>query len=196
MDGGMQFQLSPSNNNKRTLPQYSHLLTALTHDSEKAKFFDCNDSRLDHFLFDKFSFKMSTELQSVLKLILVLSNRQERLEGGFNDNKSVLKIRKKEKSVMSPRLILNNMQKSRSILSTFKLRNKLVRCVKSSWQLYELGGERQKKSAKQDESNERLKILKSEIKDVMREKQRFLEVCENLNQEFVCSCIQSSLTRF
>ena len=124
------------------MPQYSHLLTALTHDSEKAIFFDCNDSRLDHFLFNKFSFKMSTELQSVLKLILVLSNRQKRLEGGFNDNKSVLKIRKKEKSVISPRLKLNNMQKSRSTLSTFKLRNKLVRCVKSSLQLYELGGKR------------------------------------------------------
>ena len=36
----------------RTLPQYSYLLTTLTrHNSEKAKSFNCNYTRLDHFLF-------------------------------------------------------------------------------------------------------------------------------------------------
>ena len=49
---------------ERILPQYSYLLTTLTpHDSEKAKSFDCNDTRLDHFFFNESSFKMPTELQ-------------------------------------------------------------------------------------------------------------------------------------
>ena len=74
-------------------------------------------------------------------------------ERGFNKNKSVLKINKKEKNM--------------SLISTFKITNKLVRCVKAFRQLYKLDRERQKKSAKQDESNQWLTILKCEIKDVM-----------------------------
>ena len=75
------------------MPQYSHLLTALTqHDSEKARSFCCNDTRLDHFFFNEFSFKMPRELQSVLKLILVLSNGQLSVEIGFNMNKTVPKL--------------------------------------------------------------------------------------------------------
>ena len=88
-------------------------------------------------------------------------------ERGFNKNKSVLKINKKEKSVVSPKLILDHMQKNMSLISTFKITNKLVRCVKAFRQLYKLDRERQKKSAKQDESNQWLTILKCEIKDVM-----------------------------
>ena len=43
------------------LPQYSDLLTALTWlDSVKAQCFDCDYTRLDHFLFNESSFKMST----------------------------------------------------------------------------------------------------------------------------------------
>ena len=68
---------------------------------------------------------------------------------------------------MSPKLILDHMQKNMSLISTFKITNKLVRCVKAFRQLYKLDRERQKKSAKQDESNQWLTILKCEIKDVM-----------------------------
>ena len=56
---------------EQALPQYSDLLAALTHkSSEKAKSFDCNDTRLDNFFFNETAFNMSTELQSALKLIL------------------------------------------------------------------------------------------------------------------------------
>ena len=80
---------------ERRLPQYSHLLTALTqHDFEKAKSFDSNDTKLDHFFFNESSFKMPTVLQSVMKLIL--SNKQGSVERGLNVNKTLLNVSKNE----------------------------------------------------------------------------------------------------
>ena len=68
--------------------------------------------RLDHFFFNESSFKMPTELQSVVKLILVLSNRQASVERGFNVNKTVLKVNINEKSVVSLELLIHHMQQT------------------------------------------------------------------------------------
>ena len=96
---------------ERALPRYSNLLTALTqHDSEKVKSFDCDDTRLDHFFFNEFSFRMPTELQIVVKQILVPSHGQAIVERGFNVNKSVLKVDMNGKSVVSRKLIIGHMQ--------------------------------------------------------------------------------------
>ena len=77
-----------------------------------SKFFDCNNTRLDHFFFNESSLKMPTELQSVVKLSLVLSNRQASVERGFNVNKTVLKVNMNEKSVVSLELLIHHMQKT------------------------------------------------------------------------------------
>ena len=68
---------------------------------------------------------------------------------------------------------VDHMQKNSSLLS------------KAAHQRYELDREQQKKKAKQEERNQRLKILKSEIKDIMQKKQLLLEACENIDQDFV-----------
>ena len=107
---------------ERTLPQYSRLLTALIqHDSEKAKYFDCNDTRLDHFFFNESSFKRPTELRSVVTLILVLSNGQASVERGFNVDKTLLRVNKNEKSIVPRKLIIDKMQKNQ--FAAFYYRN-------------------------------------------------------------------------
>ena len=55
---------------------------------------------------------MPTELQSVVKLLLVLSNRQASVERGFNVNKTVLKVNMNEKTVVSLELLIHHMQKT------------------------------------------------------------------------------------
>ena len=78
---------------ERALPQYSDLLTALTQqNSGKGKSRDCNDTRLANFFFNDFTFKMPTELQPVLELILVLSHGQASVERGFNVNKTYSRL--------------------------------------------------------------------------------------------------------
>ena len=78
---------------ERALSQYSDLLIALTqHDSEKAESFDCDDTILDHFFFNESSFKVPTELQFVVKLILILSHGQASVERGLNVNKTYLTL--------------------------------------------------------------------------------------------------------
>ena len=56
------------------------------------------------------------------------------------------------------------MQKNSSLLSTIEITNKLIRSVKAAHQWYELDHEQQKNSAKQDERNQQLTVLKSEIR--------------------------------
>ena len=165
------------------MPQYSDLLAALTQqNSEKTKSFDCNDNRLDDFFFNESAFKMPTEFQSVLKLILVLSHGQASVKRGFNVNNTVLNVNVSEKSVVSRKLIIDHMQKNNLLPSTIELTKKLIRSVKTGRQL---DPEQQKKNAKHDEGNQHLEILSSEIKDVIQKKQLLLEACENLDQEFV-----------
>ena len=62
------------------------------HDYEKAKFFDCDDTRLNHFFSDETSFIMPAELQYFVKLILILSQGQASVERGFDVNKAVLNV--------------------------------------------------------------------------------------------------------
>ena len=128
---------------------------------------------------------MPTELQSVLKLILVLSHGQASVERGFNASKTVVRVNMSEKSVVSCKLIIDHMQKNKLLPSTIELTNKLIRSVKAAHQRDELDLEQQKKNAKQDESNQQLEILGSEIKNVIQKQQLLLEACENLDQEFV-----------
>ena len=127
---------------------------------------------------------MRTELQSVVKLILVLSHGQASVGKGFNVNKTVLKVDMNEKGVVSHKLIIDHMLINSLLTSTIKITNKLKRFVKAARERYKLDREQQKKSVKQDERNQQLTILKSEIKDIMEKKQLLLEACEHLDQEF------------
>ena len=75
---------------------------------------------------------MPAELNFFEKLTLVLSNGQTSAEGGFNTNKTLLKVNKNEKSLVSGRLIIRHMQQNRSLLSTIEITIKLIRSVKAA----------------------------------------------------------------
>ena len=128
---------------------------------------------------------MPTELQSVLKLILALSHGQASVERGFNVSKTVLRVNMSDKGAVSCKLIIDHMQKNKLLSSIIELTNKLIRSVKAAHQRDQFDLEQQKKNAKQDESNQQLEILGSEIKNVIQKQQLLLEACENLDQEFV-----------
>ena len=171
---------------EKALLQYLDLLATINQqDLEKAKSFNYKDSRLDAFYFDEMSFKMSAQLTSILKLVLILSHGQSSVERGFNVNKDVVKANLQEKSVVSRKMIIDHMQKNNVSPSTIKITRKLARSVKAARQKYHLDREEQKKNAKKNECNEQLKILTAEIKDVMQKKNILLEVCQKLYKEFV-----------
>ena len=54
---------------------------------------------------------MLAELNFFEKLTLVLSNGQTSAEGGFNMNKTLLKVNKNEKSLVPGRLIIRHAAK-------------------------------------------------------------------------------------
>ena len=115
---------------ERALPQYWGLVTALNeHDSEEAKSFNCDDTRLNHFFSNESSFKTPTELKSVVKLNLVLSLGQASVEREFKVNKTVYEVKMNEKSVVLHKSIIDHMQKNSLLPSTIETTNKLIRSV-------------------------------------------------------------------
>ena len=68
--------------------------------------------------FQNLNLSLPTEIQSVIKLILVLRHYQESVERGFNITKSVNKVNIGQESVIARKLIIDHIQKKRS--SAFK----------------------------------------------------------------------------
>ena len=168
------------------MPQYLELLTTLNQDHfENAKAFGHQDCRLDDFFFQKSTLKISNELKSILKLVLVISHGQASVKRGFNTNKSISKVNLSEKSMVSRKMIIDHMQKNSLLPSTIALTNKFIKSVKFARQRFHFDLEEQRKKAKSDLSNRQLDILNAEMKDLTQRKQLLVDPCKNLDNEFI-----------
>ena len=101
-----------TNLGEKVLPQYSELLTSFTQNHfAYVKSFDYKECRLDDFLFCKPTLKIQNELKSILTLVLFISQWQANVGMGFNTRKSISKVNLSEKSIVSRKMIIDNMQK-------------------------------------------------------------------------------------
>ena len=75
------------------------------------KLFNPKEDNLDHFFFHKLTFEIPSELQSLLKMVLVLSHGQAGVERLFNINKTVSKVNMKDDSIVARKMIIDHMQK-------------------------------------------------------------------------------------
>ena len=88
---------------------------------------------------------MPSEVQSVIKLVLVLSHSQASVEYGFNINKSVNKVNISQDSVIVRKLTIEHIQKKDLNPSNIELSSELIRSVKASRQRYSAYPKEQKK---------------------------------------------------
>ena len=116
---------------------------------------------------------------------MTLSHGQAAVERGFNVNKMVNKFNSTEKSIKSRKMIIDHMQKKKQKPSTIEITPKLVKSVRSARQRYKSYLEEQKKNTKQNERNQQLDILNTEIKDTTKRKQLLLDACHALDKDFV-----------
>ena len=101
---------------EKVLSQYSELLTLLTqYHFEIAKVFDHRESRLDDIFFQKAFLKIPNELKAISTLVLVFSHGQASLERGFNTSKSISKVNLSEKSMVSRKMIIDYLQKKKTV---------------------------------------------------------------------------------
>lgn len=100
---------------------------------------------------DEFSFqlKLLSELESVLKLILVLGLGQVSFEREYNVNNLVLKFSMSQDSVVATKLLIYHMQKRYLKPSTIETLSRLIKAVKPPCQRYNTHLEKQKKNPKQ-----------------------------------------------
>ena len=128
---------------------------------------------------------MPSEIQSVIKLVLVLSDGQASVERGFHINKSVNKVNIRQYSVIARKLIIDHMQKKDLKPSNIELSPQLIRSVKGSRQRYSAYLEEQKKIKEKSKRNDQIEILNAELKDAISKKERLLKFCKGLDDEFV-----------
>ena len=114
---------------------------------------------------------MPSEIQSLVKLVSVLSHGQASVERGFNINKSVHKINISEDSVIARKLIIDHMQKEDLKPSNIELSSQLIRSVKASRQSYSAYLEELKKIKEKSKKNDQIEIRNAEPKDAISKKE-------------------------
>ena len=115
---------------------------------KKIGVFDQNKERLEEFFFQNPNFSLSSEIQSVIKLVLVFSHDQTSVEHGFDINKSVNKVNISQDSVIARKLTIDHMQRKGLEPLNIELSSQLIRSVKASRKRYSVYLEEQKKIKK------------------------------------------------
>ena len=71
--------------------------------------FDYEKDRLDDFYFQHASIKNYKELSFVVKVVLIVSHGQAAVERGFSLNNSLVKINMSQETIISHRIIKDNL---------------------------------------------------------------------------------------
>lgn len=147
--------------------------------------FNPKKERLDEFYFNSPSLQLPPEIQSVIKLLLVLSHGQASVERGFNINKTVNKFNISQDSIVARKLIIDHMQKKNISPSKIDMSLSLVKSVKASRRRYATYLEEQKKAKVKDDADKQRDILQQEILEVSLQKDSLMKCCQCLEEEFV-----------
>ena len=137
------------------------------------------------FFFHDLSIIIPSELSSVLKFVFTLSHGQASVERGFSFNNVVLKTNMKPESITARKIIIDHMRSKELKPHTLPIDRKLLRSVKLSRQRYSEYLRNQKKDAKENDANQQLALVASELKNELARKKSLADMCEALDKEFV-----------
>ena len=146
--------------------------------------FDLKKEKLDKFLFHSPNLLLSPEIQSIIKLVLVLSHGQASAERGFNINKSVNKVNISQDSIVTRKLIIDHMQEKNLTPSKIELSPSLIKSIKASRQRYSVYLDDQMKLKVEDDVDKQRDILNMELQEVTSKKDMLLNCCQSLDEEF------------
>lgn len=171
---------------ERSLAQYLSIVKEdLKKNLDIFKKFDPSKKRLDDFFFHDLPTSIPAELSSILKLVFTLSHGQASVERGFSVNNIVLKTNMKPESITARKIIIDHMRSKELQPHTLPINRKLLRSVNLSRQRYSEYLRNQKKDAKENEANQQLALVASDLKNELARKKSLVDMCEVLDREFV-----------
>ena len=130
---------------ERALKQYKLLLADGVLES-KFNDFSMENDRLDEFyhgVFGQFN-QPCEELKKVVKLILILSHGNARVESGFSINKEILAVNLLEQSLVAQRIVFEGILKEGGVLNA-DINKKMIEHVKKAWRYARIDAEERRK---------------------------------------------------
>ena len=119
--------------------QYSKLIDNKDLISE-AKKFSINSDRIDEFYAKILNSPSEVDLIVLVRLCLILSHGNARMESGFSINENLLQINMKESSIILQRLASEGIHRGGGV-AEIKVTPELQKCVKRSYRTYKAARE-------------------------------------------------------
>jgi hypothetical protein len=176
--------------------QYEDFLaTVVEMNKEVFKEFDFTTTRIDEFFtFHMYGKKKFDQLWKVTIFICVISHGQADIERGFNVNKEVLVENLAEESMISQRLVYDQLRATGEKIPTIKISRELVISCKSAYRKYQQSLEEKRESAASADSSvsNKRKLKMEEVLTVKRKKTEVEKVIKTLSLDIEKVSIEAS----
>ena len=131
--------------------------------------FDKGKQRLDTFLSKYISQNVDcVNLWKVCKVVFVLFHGQGGVERGFSVNKEILVENMQKESLISQRIVCDQLGCYRSNLEDYKIPRELLQRCKSAWRKYDEFLNEEKKKKVVSEGQRKRKLIREEIDEIKK----------------------------
>ena len=172
--------------------QYSHFMeTVMRQNKNEFSNFDYTLSRVDEF-FSKYieGNKKYEKMWKVFKFIFVLSHGQATIERGFNVNKDVLVDNMQELSMVSQRLVYDQI--NGEDISKINIPREMIHSCKGAHQRYVIALKEKADSATSEDVSRKRKAKKDEILEVKRRKMEVEKLIDSMKGDIEIFSVEAS----
>ena len=111
---------------------------------EEASKFNINDDRVDEFYSGILDSSVTLDLENVVRLVLILSHGNAKVESGFSINNDILPENMLEESIVSQRIVYEGVHKAGSA-EDVEITPEMLKAVKASHRTYKAAHEEKQK---------------------------------------------------
>ena len=144
--------ISSTHEAENTEKQYKEMLNNKDFLAEDGKFDMAND-RIDQFYSRILDSAKTAQLEKIVRMIVIISHKNARVEAGFSVNDDILIPNQAEKTIVGQRLFYEGVQKEGGP-SKVEITGEMMKLVRSSHRMYDT--ENKEKQKKQTEGQKRI----------------------------------------
>ena len=142
---------------------------------KKKENFDVVQDRIDEVYLSLMEHSKYPDLEQMVKIVLILSHGNARVESGFSINEQVLETNMKENSLVAQRIVYGGVKKEGGVLQV-NISKQMITDVKMAWRYARAAEEVNKeKQTAGDATRERRKRVGKEIKNMIAAKKLAVE---------------------
>ena len=179
-----------SDNAKREFELF--IQTEVHQNKDEFSSFDKDKQQLDTFLSKYISRNADcVNLCKVCKVVFVLFHGQAGVERGFSINKEILVENMQKESLISQRIVCDQLECYRSSLEDYKIPRELLLRCKSAWRKYDEFLNEEKKKKVVSEGQRKRKLIREEIDEIKKKKQNLRKCIKTLEDDIAKYSIEA-----